>query len=1163
MRTQRKLFAWIMAFILTLSIIPTTALADEPKTIDDEISWNGSNDLFLPAGATLTVDAQITISGNVTVLGGGTIKRGENYNGALIYVPTGAAMTLQNITVDGGATWNGDTAEGLTAEEAAIRVEGGEVTLGSGAVIQNNNHVSIRDNSYNYLSGTPGTLYTRYYNMGGGIAVYGGTLTMNSGSQIINNAVTNIGYKADTTKNEGNSDSLGGGVAVYENGTFIMNGGEISGNQAAVSNSAGRAYGGGVGLITRGANSGEPSTPDTHKITFAMNGGSISGNSAYSGGGGIYGSPDQGDAEADRYKHLDMTIAGEVSGNTSSAGGGGVQVGSANLIIGTTAEIVSNTAKQGGGILIGSLARFTMNGGTIAKNKAISGVGGGIYINVKASAATPVINGGEISENQATSTGGGIQIGTDLTVEIRNCSITDNSCSNQNASGGGICANPGVTLTISDCTITGNASKGGHGGGLYISGAHGNIPGSTTFGGTVIIDQNTSSLTGPNLYVNSIEANIMLSELTGESKIGVAWNSNGTPEEGKAVIQNVTPELFNCIVCENVDNYVLRQDAEASTAVLKKAIIITLRLNDPNIESSEGHLGEATAVVKTLPGEEVYLADLEAAIADVEAFQITGYEISGWGKNRVGQENWRYDFPCTFDTAANIYALWTPKVYSITYELNGGALSEDAPKNHTYTQETQLIAPTYESYEFDGWYTDSTFETKVETLGAEAYSDDITLYAKWVKTVDGITYFVNSTVAEQTYNGTPIIPEVTVINNETSAEIDKESYSVECADSSNINVGTANLVVKVGETVIGTVSFEIVPAVPQIQLSDKTAAYTGSAIAVDAAAVSGVSVGDVPTGQVTYTYYSDEACTKALTGIPSAVGVYYVKAAIAADGNYTAAESNVAKLTIESQTTGGSSSGGSSSSSTTTVSVTSSKNGTVSASPKNAKKDDTVTLTVKPNAGYELDELTVTDKNGKTVKVTEGKNGKFTFTMPATKVTVEATFSKIEEAQTFIDVPNGYWAEDAIAWAYENGYMNGNSAVTFNPEGTVTRQQLWMILARLSGYQPADFTEAKAWAVDNGISDGTIPGNAVSRQQLVTILYRYAVRMGYNTTAKADLTQFPDHTSVASYATDAMAWSVANGIVGGTTQGTLNPAGTATRAQFAVILNRFHDKMLG
>ena len=126
----------------------------------------------------------------------------------------------------------------------------------------------------------------------------------------------------------------------------------------------------------------------------------------------------------------------------------------------------------------------------------------------------------------------------------------------------------------------------------------------------------------------------------------------------------------------------------------------------------------------------------------------------------------------------------------------------------------------------------------------------------------------------------------------------------------------------------------------------------------------------------------------------------------------------------------------------------------------------------------------------------------------------------------------------------------------------MTRQQLWMILARLSGYQPADFAEAKVWAVDNGISDGTVPGNAVSRQQLVTILYRYAARMGYKTTGAADLTVFPDHASVAAYATDAMAWSVANNIVGGTTQGTLNPTGTATRAQFAVILYRFCENIV-
>ena len=256
-------------------------------------------------------------------------------------------------------------------------------------------------------------------------------------------------------------------------------------------------------------------------------------------------------------------------------------------------------------------------------------------------------------------------------------------------------------------------------------------------------------------------------------------------------------------------------------------------------------------------------------------------------------------------------------------------------------------------------------------------------------------------------------------------------------------------------------------------------------------------------------------------------------------------------------TSGGS--GGGFTSTTYPVTVDSGRHGDVTTSTKNAKQGATVTITVKPDDGYELDDLTVTDKNGKTIKVTEGKNGKYTFTMPASKVTVEATFAQIEEApeHSFTDVPGGHWAESEITWAYESGYMNGNTATTFNPNGTVTRQQLWMILARLSGQRPANFEEAKAWAVDNGVSDGTNPGSAVSRQQLVTILYRYAAMMGYKTGSTADLTVFPDYASVAAYATDAMRWSVANSIVGGTAQGTLNPTGTATRAQFAVILFRF------
>ncbi|SFP64645.1 Listeria/Bacterioides repeat-containing protein [Oscillibacter sp. PC13] len=229
--------------------------------------------------------------------------------------------------------------------------------------------------------------------------------------------------------------------------------------------------------------------------------------------------------------------------------------------------------------------------------------------------------------------------------------------------------------------------------------------------------------------------------------------------------------------------------------------------------------------------------------------------------------------------------------------------------------------------------------------------------------------------------------------------------------------------------------------------------------------------------------------------------------------------------------------------------------GTVTVSPRYAEKGDSVTLTVKPDEGYVLETLTVTDTNGNTMKLEKQIGSRYTFTMPDMRVTVQASFAADSAASSpvFSDVPDGYWAEDAILWAYENGYMNGDTASTFNPGDTVTRQQLWMILARLNGQSPADFAAARDWAVESGLSDGTAPGSPVSRQQLVTMLWRQAG----NPAATAVLTSYPDAASVADYAVGALSWAVENGFVSGTASATLNPGGTATRAQFAVILQRY------
>ena len=238
-----------------------------------------------------------------------------------------------------------------------------------------------------------------------------------------------------------------------------------------------------------------------------------------------------------------------------------------------------------------------------------------------------------------------------------------------------------------------------------------------------------------------------------------------------------------------------------------------------------------------------------------------------------------------------------------------------------------------------------------------------------------------------------------------------------------------------------------------------------------------------------------------------------------------------------------------------------SKGGSVKVNPRTPGEGDEVTITVDPDRGYEVGDVTVTDRSGRDVRVTAERDGTYTFEQPKGRVTIAVTFVREGTSTFFADVAETYWAYDEIAWAYENGYVNGVTATTFAPGASISRQQIWMILARIAGDDPADMAAARQWSIDNGISDGTNPGSAVTRQQLAALLYRYAQMMGYANEARVDLSSFPDAGSVASYAVEPMQWSVANSIVGGTTDGTLNPTGTATRAQFAVILYRFWSQI--
>ena len=254
------------------------------------------------------------------------------------------------------------------------------------------------------------------------------------------------------------------------------------------------------------------------------------------------------------------------------------------------------------------------------------------------------------------------------------------------------------------------------------------------------------------------------------------------------------------------------------------------------------------------------------------------------------------------------------------------------------------------------------------------------------------------------------------------------------------------------------------------------------------------------------------------------------------------------------------------------------ENGTVTANPTAAKAGATVTLTPVPDEGYALSTLTVTDRFGDAVRVTENSDGTYTFTMPNGQVTVTATFVQVEEpapTEPFVDVNEGDWFYDAVVYAYQNELMDGVGGNRFAPNSETTRAQLVTILYRLEG-EPAVsgdlpftdveagiwYTDAILWAAQNNIVNGVndtefAPGDDLTRQQLVTILYRYAESKGYDVSASADLSGYPDAGQVQDYAQPAMAWAVAENIIQGMEDGTLKPAGNASRAQIATILMRF------
>ena len=253
-----------------------------------------------------------------------------------------------------------------------------------------------------------------------------------------------------------------------------------------------------------------------------------------------------------------------------------------------------------------------------------------------------------------------------------------------------------------------------------------------------------------------------------------------------------------------------------------------------------------------------------------------------------------------------------------------------------------------------------------------------------------------------------------------------------------------------------------------------------------------------------------------------------------------------------------------------TISVPSTPNGTVTVTPSTATKDTTVTITTKPNEGYELGDLTVKDANGNALPLTDKSDGKYTFTMPGSKVVVEASFVKTAVSTGFADVPADAYFADAVKWAVDKGVTNGLSDTMFGPYESCTRAQIVTFLWRAAGSPepkamssftdvPASayYAKAVAWAVENGITNGMTatefaPDATCTRGQSVTFLHR-----ALKGTASGSA-NFTDVKSDAFY-TDAVNWAVANNVTNGTSNTTFSPNADCTRAEIVTFLYRAYQ----
>ena len=849
-----------------------------------------------------------------------------------------------------------------------------------------------------------------------------------------------------------------------------------------------------------------------------------------------------GDVE---YSGTEITVSGEVilclNGHKLDLNKQHISVGSgASLTLcdcSTGGVLTGGSGSNGGGVYVGGGGTFTMTGGSIAGNTA--NAGGGVYVD---EGGTFTMEDGSINNNQATSGGGG-----------------------------GVMVNKG-SFTLSGGSITGNTTNSdtfGYGGGVCLYGTF-------YLSGDSIIQNNTKADATDNLYLgwNTIKITGPLGE---NAHIGVT--AEGVP-------RTFISEWSDNMAGEDPADY-FSSDGDSWSIGLNTA--------------GEAVLGSPCTTITLNPNGGTLPEYPLVAGAALPIPTKTGYTFAGWYENPEFSGNPVTDIPTNSTEKLTFYAKWTVNTYTISANVTpegAGTVTVNGDTSATVVAGTKvtLSATANSGYRFTGW----TFSDNI--TGADSSSantnfimpaGDVTVTANFEKMVTSVSLNKN-TLELYTGQSETLIATVTpddatnkavtwASSNTEVATVDNSgTVTAKAAGEATITVTTADgnytaaCTVKVNDPVYNmtinptTLDFGSVytgytqPAAQTVTITNSgnqpltltQPAYTSSFV------VGPLSTTSLPVnGTATFTVQPKAGLS---------VGTYSEN--IMVSGSEGATVTIPASFTVEQRDN----------TPYYGITVNAPANGTVTCYAKSAAKGAEVTLTVKPDVGYALDKLTVTDASGKTVDVTKVDEKTYTFVMPGRAVTVEAVFAPSTSGLPFTDVSAGDWFYEAVQFVYENGLMDGVGNNLFAPNATLNRAMAVTILYRLEGspdldgenlgYPFADvdgdtwYSDAVYWARCNGIVDGVEnnhfnPTGSLTREQMATVLYRYAQYKGADVSASGDISGFADSANVSSWAVDAVKWAVGTGLVNGVEGNALAPQGTSTRAQAAAVLMRLSQAM--